>query len=202
MFTKNLLMNAVLLNHTKKNAEMKADLNGLFAESGLTVDKLLNMQGSEFILTNANEVMGTGATGFGAEFVEKEILRAELIERLTNSNSLITEANIITMFSDVEILTAEGADVYMTNVTEATDKATGTTPSGQNQRAGTLNFTITANDVAVTIEISDKLMRRSVVDIANYVLNKIAKAFESTIHDLGLNADKATADNTNINAVD
>lgn len=90
----------------------------------------------------------------------------------------------------------------MVNTTEATDKATGTTPAGQNQRAGTLKFTLTAKDLVVTIEISDQLVRRSVIDIANYVLNKIAKAFESTIHEIVINGDTAIAANTNINAID
>lgn len=201
-FDKSLLMNAIVLAHANKNAEMKADLNALFSENWLTVDKLLKMQWEDFLLTNANEVMGTGATGFWAEFVEKEILYTELTQRITNETSLISALNIKTMFADVEIFPVEGEDVYMINATEATDKATWTTPSGQNQRAGTLNFTVTAKDIVVTIEISDKLVRRSVIDIANYVLNKIAKAFETSIHNLILNGDTATADNTNINAID
>jgi len=201
-FTSELMYNALALNYVAKQPEMKADLNAVFAEEGLTVDKLLKMNGVSFLQTNANEVMNTGATGFGKEFVEKEILYSEILQRITNDGSLLTASSIKTMFADVEIFPVEGADVYMTNTTEAADKATGTTPAGQNQRAGTLNFTITAKDLVVTVEISDQLARRSVVDIANYVLDKIAKALESTIHELVINADTATAANTNINAID
>lgn len=201
-FTKQLMLNSILLAHASKNSEMKSDLNAILAQDNLTVDGLLKMQGEKFLDTNANEVMGTAQTGFGEEFVEKEIMYSEVLARITDENSLITEANIKTMFADVETFPAEGADVFMVNTTEATSKAKGTTPAGQNQKAGTLNFTITAKDLVVTIEISDQLVRRSVVDIANYVLNKIAKAFESTIHELALNGDTATAANTNINAID
>lgn len=51
--------------------------------------------------------MNTGATGFGKEFVEQDILRTEIISRITNAKSLLTEANIKSMFADVEIFPVE-----------------------------------------------------------------------------------------------
>lgn len=81
----NLFYGAIALMHAnKKGGEMLTDLQNVLQNSGenLTVSQLLNMSGSEFLRTNANETMSTGQAGFGQEFVEEVVLASELIERL------------------------------------------------------------------------------------------------------------------------
>ena len=73
--TRELMENAIALYHVNKTGgEMKNDLDAVLSENGMTVDKMLNMSASEFIKTNANEVMGTGQVGFGTEFVQETVL--------------------------------------------------------------------------------------------------------------------------------
>lgn len=89
MITSKVLYNAIALNYIAKNAEMKADFAKLSNES---VDKTLNMTVGDFLRTNSNEVMNTGASGYGEERVQNEVLVAELLDRIENSQSLLSFA--------------------------------------------------------------------------------------------------------------
>lgn len=100
MISQTMFYNAIALAHAKKvGGEMLNDFSAMLKNSGetKTVDQLLNMTGTEFLKTNANEVMSTTAVGFGKEFVETVILAPELIERLRLGGNLLAKAQVKTM---------------------------------------------------------------------------------------------------------
>lgn len=200
--TRELMENAIALYHVnKKGGEMKNDLDAVFSQDGLTVNKLLNMSASEFIKTNANEVMGTGQVGFGAEFVQETVLVGELIERLETNGSLLSGANIKQMFNKEQDYPVRGAKFRMVLSAETTDGPTSSIPSGEAKKAATAQITLTSKLMRVSVPYSDELLEDSVIAIAEYVLQSIADAYETSIHQVLINGDTDTGANTNINII-
>lgn len=203
MLTNELLYNSVALMHANKKADMKADLNKVLEASGLTVDGLLKLSGSEFLQTNANEVMGTGQTGFGKEWVETVVLSAELIERIGNSSSLLSKIGVKQMLAKVMEYPVRGARIKMIGTTENTDQPQNkTATAAQVKKLGTPTVQLTAEEFVVTVYVSDTLLEDAVLAIAEYVVSEIVSAFEYTAHNLILNGDTATTSSTNVNAID
>lgn len=201
--TRELMENAIALYHVNKiGGEMKNDLDAVLSQDGLTVSKLLNMSASDFIKTNANEVMGTGQVGFGAEFVQETVLVGELIERLETNGSLLAGANIKQMFNKEQEYPVRGKKFRMVLSAETTDAVSGSTPAGQGKKSPTAKITLTAKLMRVTVEYSDELLEDSVIALAEYVLQSISDAYETSIHQVLINGDTATGANTNINIID
>ena len=200
--TRKLMENAIALYHVnKKGGEMKTDLDAVLSQDGLTVNKLLNMSASEFIKTNANEVMGTGQVGFGSEFVQETVLVGELIERLETNGSLLAGANIKQMFNKEQDYPVRGAKFRMVLSSETTDGPTSSIPSGEAKKAATAQITLTSKLMRVSVPYSDELLEDSVIAIAEYVLQSIADAYETSIHQVLINGDTDTGANTNINII-
>ena len=201
----NVLYSALALAHAKnKGGEMLNDVASLLKNGGetLTVDQLLNMPTREFIRTNANETMTTQKVGFGKEFVEEVVLSTELIERMKDSDSLLSDFVIKTMNGRKIDLPVRGARVRMISTTELADQPTGTAPAGQAKKAGTVKISLEAHTVVVTIYYSDELLEDSVIAMAQYVLDEIYLAYENTLHDLIINGDTETGDSVNVNIID
>lgn len=201
MLREELFYNSIALMHINKNAEMKKDLNTVLSTNNLTVDKMLNMTGEQFLQTNANEVMGTGQTGFGKEWVEEVVLSAELIERINLSGSLLSKATIKTMTANKMQFPVRGAKVRMVSTSETTSQPQ-TKDAASVRKLGTPTITLEANELIVTVYYSDTFLEDSVIEIANYIIGEIVSAYETSIHQILINGDVAIADDTNINAID
>ena len=203
MLTNELFYNSILLYHANKNADMKSDFNKVLSKENLTVDQLLKSKALDFIKTNANEVMATTAVGFGKEFVEETILSTELVERLKVTGSLLVDATIKLMAGKSLDVPVQGKRLRMTIGTEKVNAPTGgASDTAQIKKAGTASINLTATKMNITIYYSDEWLEDSVIAVAEYVLNAITDAYESSIHEVLLNGDTATGANVNINIID
>lgn len=201
MLNQELMYNALALMHVNKNEEMKKDLNEVLKTNNVTVDQLLKMNGSEFIQTNSNEVMGTGQTGFGKEWVESEVIVAELMERIKNSKSLLAYARAWFPDADKVLFPVKGKRVRMVLLEENKDQPQNKTlTSKQVKKVGTPLIEVSTKELIITVYFSDKLLRQSVIAIAQYIMGEIFEAYEKSAHEIILNGDTATT--ANINCVD
>lgn len=202
--TEQLMYNAITLYHANKIGwDMAKDLNSvLSSEKWLTVDKLLNLSAKDFIKTNANEVMGTTQVGFWKEFVEETILSTELIERLRIGGSLLVDATIKLMTGKSLDVPVRGWRLRMTLQTEQLNAPTGgASNTDQVKKAPTLSINLTAKEMRITIYYNDSWLEDSVIGVAEYVLQAITDAYDSSIHEILLNGDTTTGLNVNINAI-
>lgn len=191
MLTNNLFYNSVVLLHASKNKKMETDLNNILSKDNLSVGQLLNMSGSDFIKTNANEVMGSEQTGFGKEWVEEVVLSAELLDRIGNTNSLLSKVNIKRMLAKVMDIPVKWARLRMVGINENKD----TPPvkdASQIKKSGTPTVRLEANEFVITIYYSDTLLEDAVVDIANYIIGEIVAAYEHSLHQVIINGDVKT----------
>ncbi len=203
MLNNELMYNALALMHANKDAEMKKDLNSVLNQDNLTVDQLLKMNGADFLQTNANEVMGTGQAGFGKEWVETEVIVAELMDRIKNSKSLLAYARAWFPDNDTILFPVKGKRVRMVLLNENTEQPQNKTlTSSQVKKVGTPLITVTTKELIITVYFSDKLLRQSVIAIANYIMGEIFEAYEKSAHEIILNGDTATGANVNINIID
>lgn len=201
----NLFLNAIALMHVNKvGGEMLNDFAEVLKNSGeqLSVGQLLDMPAREFLKTNANEVMSTGQTGFGKEFVEEVVLSTELIDRLRNSSSLLAKAVIRSMTARKQDFPVRGAKVRMVSTTENTTLPAGGGVAAQTKKAPTAKITLEAATLVITIYYSDELLEDSVIAMAEYVMGEITDAYETSIHQIIINGDVDTGANTNINIID
>lgn len=92
---------------------MLADFNSILASKGITktASELLAMPAKDFAEMNA--AMGTTEVAFGKEFVEAKILSSELIERLQNSESLLSRAIVHQMNAGVQAFPVRGTRIRM-----------------------------------------------------------------------------------------
>jgi hypothetical protein len=128
---RNVILNSIALMHiNKRGGQMLADFETALKNSGenKTVEQLLEMSVSEFIQTNANEAMHTGNTGYGAEFVESVVLSRELIDRMTDEESLMSHVVIHRMNGKTVDVPVKGARTRMTGQSESTTYP-GTSPA-------------------------------------------------------------------------
>lgn len=191
-----IFYNAIALMHiNKKGGEMLADFESVLKNAGEsnTVSDLLNLSGEQFLLTNANETMGTGQVGYGAEFIEDTILSGELIDRLKESNSLLSKAVFKQMNTNSQDFPVRGAKIRMSLITEPTGTPNATDPvAPQVKKAKTAEINMTAKEMVITVYYSDTLLEDSVIAIAEYVMQEIVTAYESSLHQIILNGDTAT----------
>ncbi|MDR1987357.1 MAG: hypothetical protein LBQ24_00885 [Candidatus Peribacteria bacterium] len=74
--------------------------------------------------------------------------------------------------------------------------------SKQVKKIPTPTLEIFLKEMVLTVYFTDKLVRNSVLNIAEQILSEIVTAYESSVHELIINGDTATASNTNINVID
>ena len=202
--TEELLYNAITLLHVNKVGwEMKKDLNGLFAEKNLTVDKMLNMNVSDFLNTNANEVMSSDQTWFGKEFVQEVVLSSELIERLQANGSILAKAIVKQMNNKWMRIPVRGSKVRMKLSRINDDAPTGwAKDTKQIKKAWTAEITLNSETMTITIYYKDEWLEDSVINVWEYVLNAIADSYDTSIHQVLVNGDTATGNLVNINIID
>jgi hypothetical protein len=72
----------------------------------------------------------------------------------------------------------------------------------QVKKIPTPTLEIFLKEMIITIYFTDKLVRNSVLNIAEYIMSEIVSAYESSVHEIILNGDTSTGANTNINVID
>lgn len=203
--TDKLMYNAITLYYANKVGwEMEKDMNAVLkSKDNLSVSQLLNLSADKFMKTNANEVMGTTQVGFWKEFVEETILATELIERLKVWGSLLVEATIKLMEGKSIDIPVRGKRVRMSLTTEVVNAPTGgAANTDQIKKVGTASINLTAKEMKITIYYSDTWLEDSVIAVAEYVLQAITDAYDSSIHEILINGDTTTGLNANINIID
>lgn len=195
--------NAIALANISKNEAMMTDLNNVFSKNGetMTVKQLLDMPFSDFIRTNANEIMGTGNTGYGKEWVEKQVLSDELIDRLRSNGNIFAKATFRSMNSATLTFPVRWKKHKMVATSEATNMPN---PSytGQLKKFDTPTITLEVKTVKITVSVSDEWVEDAVINVAQFVLQEIVDAYDTTLHDVLLNGDTETGTNANINVID
>lgn len=199
-----LFYNAIALVHINKvGGEMLADFENVLKNAGenLTVKSLLNLSAESFIKTNANEVMGTAQTGYGAEFIEDTVLSSELIERLVQTGSLLGKAVFKQMNGNSQDFPVRGARIRMSLITQQADSPNASdTIAPQAKKAATAEINLTAKEMVITVYYSDTLLEDSVIAMADYVMEEITAAYETSLHQIIINGDTVTGTG-NINLV-
>jgi HK97 family phage major capsid protein len=199
----NLIYNAIALAHAQKQggtflSEFEDVLKN--AGEGLTVSKLLQLSGKDFL--SRNNAMATTETAFGKEFVEERVLSSELIDRLKSSESVFVKAMLRSMGANEQAFPVKGVRIRMRAGTETVANPTGGAVAAQTKQAGTAELVLKAKKLIVTVYYSDELVEDSLVGIAAYVLGELQEAFERSLHEIILNGDEAIGANVNINIID
>lgn len=210
MINKKLFYNSILLFYANKpgNEKLKSDLNSFLEANSsekMTVEQLLKMPWNDFIQTNANEVMGTEQTGFGHEWVRDNVLMTELLERIEAWESLLAYVNRQEALPGANSITfpIKGKKLRMISLEENKDQPQNKTLTNkQVKKIPTPTLEIFLKEMIITIYFTDKLVRNSVLNIAEYIMSEIVSAYESSVHEIILNGDTSTGANTNINVID
>lgn len=201
-----MIYNSLVLLNSKKDVDVKTKVNERlkknkveFKGMEMKVDSLLNLTCQQFLETNANEAMGSELVGEWKEFIDQEILITEIIDRVSKGTSLLSLITPRRMGGKKVSYPAKGKRKRMFLVDESVNVPWDTE---KNMKAKTLNVTLEAFELAATIYIPDSLLEDSVINMAQYVLDELTEAYESSAHHIILNGDTAVADDTNINIID
>lgn len=201
-----LIYNSLTLLHSKKDNDVKTQVNERleknkveFNGKSMKVDSLLNLTCAEFLQTNANEAMGTELAWEWKEFVDQEILMTEIIDRVSKWDSLLSLITPRRMGGKKVTYPAKWKRRRM-NLTDESVNVPWTTE--KRIKAKTLNVTLESFELSATIYIPDTLLEDSVINMAQYVLDELTEAYESSAHHIILNGDTETAVNSNINIID
>lgn len=161
-----------------------------------------SLRSSMGLTTLANEANATTITNAGAEFDFAGFI-PKILEKARDKNTLFSKIpaeNIHTMPAATTTLFLEGDDPVFYNAAENDDEPTAAGPYTASQ-AGTADTTMTARKAVSRVVISTEMLEDNVTseDFETYVVNKLAKAYETTIEQYLINGDTATGTG-NINA--
>lgn len=148
---------------------------------------------------NANEVMHTGNTGAGAEFVPEEVHTGEIIDMVPNYSILMDKlpGNHGSGLPMKETTSVIGeADLFEGNSEWTTGAATPNTPTGKKVASG--KVTIEQAPFILEIAISKRELNYAPAQLEGLIRTKIAKSMARTIDAFFLNADTATSGNVNL----
>lgn len=167
----------------------------------------LGIQGAGIpaVETNANEVMNTGATGYGAELVPSAKLAKEIFDAIPQYASFL---NMLPGFHGVGLGKSEEVSV----IGDAgffnlhAEKTTGALALAQGtNREPTAKVTLNQKQYDLTIDVSNELSQFSVLGAAGLearLKEKIAKAMVRTVEALIINGDTTNAGTGNVNLDD
>lgn len=172
------------------------------AETSYDVQKCLEQKAALGLQTKANEIEHTTNTGAGAELVPGSVLTTDFLDLTPTVNPLLQEfvgfhgrnmnkTEKVPVIGDVAFhqLMAE-----QTTGAFAIAQGLGTLPTDEVQ--------IDQKQYFFSVDISEALLRFSVVDILAIVKNKLAKSAARTMIAAIINGDDTATANTNINSID
>lgn len=154
---------------------------------------------------NANEVMNTGATGYGEELVPAEQLAKDIFDAIPEYGTFL---NALPGFhgsglNKVEVKPIIG-DVGLFN--KGSEQTTSALAVAQGDtRLATGEVTLTQAKMEMTIDVSDELATFNVADAPGFeakLKEKITKAAARTVEALIINGDTATGATGNVNSDD
>lgn len=199
----NAAMIAKVYNSAKEEKKTKAEkgVNKMLKNTTYTINEVYKMSFLDFIESNANEAMSSTETGFGKEFVPAEILDSMLVERLDDDESLLSMVNMKRMDGPKVLIWVRGKKIRMVWGVEH-DEVPGTGLAIQRKKARTAELELNAKKLKLTIYFTDELAEDSVIAIGQYVLQELAAAFDTSMHEIILNGDVTLGNLVNINIID
>lgn len=159
----------------------------------------------------ANEVMGTGQTGFGSQWAED--LPGTVLWEAVRLETPLYGALLAAGMDEREIprgyksetIPVEGADATWYVAPEATDLATGATiptTTFNSSKVGTGERQLTVAKLSAAVPLTSVLEEDSIIDIAGHILDKLRKTATEQIEYILLNGDTVLTANTNLNLID
>lgn len=148
---------------------------------------------------NILKAMDTATATEGLEFVPEE-LSSQLLEKIRLERRVEALFQSISMPTNPYIFPVEGADATAYLVAESTADDATTTPVASTP--GTTNVTLTAKKLKAKVFFSEEIQQDSIIDIANYVQGKIARAIVDATEDAIINGDTAGTQDTGFAGTD
>lgn len=156
----------------------------------------------------ANEVMHTGNTAAGAEFIPDEEFSREIIDIIPQRPGLLPllPGNHGSNLPKVYTSAAVGLSVADMEFEKKGEWTTGTASQTEDdhsqQKATTKQVSITQKPYIAEVNISDAQLKYNAVNTEQYVKDRLALGMLYTIDNVILNGDTEAGANTNINAID
>lgn len=157
----------------------------------------------EEYLTNANEVMHTGNTGYGEELVPTNVLSEEILELIPNYASFLGQLPGFhgTNMPVSQKVAVKGEVGFFHPNTEPTTGALG--PVGEaTHRLATGEVTISQGQFIAKVAVSKRELNYAIDDLQSTVSERLARSAARTIEALILNADDETGATGNVNLDD
>lgn len=174
-------------------------------EKNATATKLLAALGLE---RKANEVMNTGNTGYGAEFIPDEVFKASILDirpgrpgflGLLRGNHGVGLPKVLT----VPVIGISAGDQEFDKKGEWT---TGTGSQTEDDhtvsKAPTAQVQLTQKQFIAEVDISDEQLKYNAVNTEEYVINRLRDGVAGTVESLILNGDTTTGATGNVNSDD
>lgn len=174
---------------------------GLTTE-GLDALKKRREERAAKIKTNANEVMHTTNTGYGAELVPTNVLQANIFDAIP---TYATFLNALPGFHGYDMAISEKVAVkgdlgFFQGNTEPT---TGALLTGQGtNRLATGEVTITQAPLVLSVDVSKRELNYSIEDLESIITQKIAASAARTAESMIINGDVETGGTGNVNSDD
>ncbi len=134
------------------------------------------------------KVMYTTATGYGAEFID-EVLSSELKEKIDIQLRVRSLFERHPMASDPDKVPAEGADFDAIGVTEQTANISAFPVNLQTP--GTREVEFTAGTIRGAVQVSRKMLKWSVIDLAGYINRKLSRSIFRSSDKMIINGQKS-----------
>jgi len=190
-----------------KNAAPEAEVAELNAKRLANAQKMeeagIEKSEIEMYMKNANEVMHTGNTGYGAELIPTDVLMGELVDLIPKYATFLGQLpgfHGTDMPVSAKVAVIGEAGFFYPN-SEPTTGALG--PVGQaTHRLATGEVTITQGQFIAKIALSKRELNYSITDLEALIKRRLAESAARTIEALIINADAEPGATGNVNKDD
>lgn len=182
----------------KKNAVTEKDhkdFMGMLKSMGLQV--------------KANEVMHSSNTGAGAEFIPSEVFAKEIFDLLPQRPGLLSQlqsgyhGNNLPKVYTAPVIGLSAGDIEFEGRSEwTTGTKSETEDDHTQQKATTMNVTLTQAGFIAEIDISKDQLRYNAVNTEQYVRDRLLAGMQLTAEKFIINADSETGATGNVNLDD
>lgn len=194
------------------NSQVENDPEKIKAQETLAAKRLENAQKMEeagidkaeidAYMKNANELMHTGNTGFGAELIPTEVLTQEVLDLVPKYSTFLGalpgfHGTNMPISAKVPVIGETG---FFKGNTEQTTGAQAL-PQASN-RLATGEVVITQAPLIADVFITKRELTYSIVDLENLVKTRLASALARTIESMIINADVEAGAVGNVNSDD
>lgn len=164
--------------------------------------RVLRLEKAKGLKTNANEVMHTGNTGYGAELIPLNVLQAEVFDAVPQYATFLPSLPGFHGYNMgiSEKVAVKGDPGFFIGNAEWTTGA-GAIAQGSN-RNPTGEVTITQAPFKMAIDVSKRELNYSIGDLQNLIINKMSQAWARTAESVILNGDSEPGVIGNVNSDD